>query len=745
MKRAWLASFVAFSAFCGGVGCGGSLVHPDTTLDRVVVYRNGVAYFERSAHVSDEQLTVRVRGSDVDDFLKSLSVVDARTRASIPVEYPSALSASSSSAVDMKIRLPGAGPHDVQLSYVVEAPAWKPTYRATLGDKGKLTLEGLAIVDNASEEDWKDIQLAVAASAALSFRFDLKTVRFMQRELFDPGPRVAPAPPPGGVPYGGETSKPKDSAAPGLEPLDTNATPAAKLAWARRLIPHIELVRDAISHMVSIARDERDVVKLLCENDKLSQVGVTLTSARDHVTTLEGAADRDDVAAATHEATVIQVLGQRADQLAAESRQCVGEEAAFVGETAVTTTIDPGLPGDDDAPVHRAPGSGGGGSTPPRDAAPPPRNTAPAPPPEQRKPAEAAAAVSTEPVGSGHFEASSTATIPSGASAMVSVFKQETAGDLVYFYDRESARGNDQYAFLALRFRNPTAEALEGGPFTVFGEGRLLGEGIADSIPGGGVAFVPYAMDRQIVVTRAEIERDEIARIVGASKGALSAEVTHVRGERLAIQNRLKEAATVYVRHTVAKGAVLGEAPKEREKLGSAELFRVEVPAGERVEVVIEEGIASAKSFDPTSREGAALVRAFLASKAADAATKQALTRLLDAASAVDDVEERIRAARAAEDAEQDRRAELGRQVATLRAGPPAGRALLSRLEKKLAETNDRLVALAVGLVALEEERLAARLARDAAFHLAAPPAAVAAVKGASAKGAAAGDRASAP
>ena len=51
MKRVLLAPLLLLC------GCGASIVQPDTTLDRVVVYRNGVAYFERSAHVTRDALT----------------------------------------------------------------------------------------------------------------------------------------------------------------------------------------------------------------------------------------------------------------------------------------------------------------------------------------------------------------------------------------------------------------------------------------------------------------------------------------------------------------------------------------------------------------------------------------------------------------------------------------------------------------------------------------------------------------
>src|ERR1041384_6000078 len=71
-------------------GCGPTttFVHSDTTLGRVVVYRNGIAYFERTASIDKDALELKVPADKVDDFLKSLTVVDARTGEPAPIAYP---------------------------------------------------------------------------------------------------------------------------------------------------------------------------------------------------------------------------------------------------------------------------------------------------------------------------------------------------------------------------------------------------------------------------------------------------------------------------------------------------------------------------------------------------------------------------------------------------------------------------------------------------------------------------------
>jgi hypothetical protein len=57
----------------------------DAALGRVVIYRNGVAYYERRASLVGDTLSLTVPADRVDDFQKSLTVADAKTRQPQPV------------------------------------------------------------------------------------------------------------------------------------------------------------------------------------------------------------------------------------------------------------------------------------------------------------------------------------------------------------------------------------------------------------------------------------------------------------------------------------------------------------------------------------------------------------------------------------------------------------------------------------------------------------------------------------
>src|SRR5262249_37178759 len=155
--------------------------------------------------------------------------------------------------------------------------------------------------------------------------------------------------------------------------------------------------------------------------------------------------------------------------------------------------------------------------------------------------------------------------------------------------DAESERGNARFAFRAVRFKNPTDSTLETGPVTVYGHERFIGEGLTEPVPPRAPAGVPFAPDRPIVVERHDGPADPIPRLMPRHRGILPAEAQPVRRQRPAIPNRLGQAATLFIRHTVNKGWTLLDKPAAFERIGDAHLFEIQLKPGETREVVIAE------------------------------------------------------------------------------------------------------------------------------------------------------------
>jgi hypothetical protein len=652
------------------MGCshGTTFVRSDTTLGRVVVYRNGVAYFERYAEIDDDKLRLSVPADKIDDFLKSLTVIDATTGKPAPITYPTSGSAfaeqmksqpqdpsgNPSGLVKMEIQLQGPRPHKLLLSYVTEAPSWKPSYRVVLGKDGKVKLEGWAIVDNTSGEDWKGVKLGVGSSSAMSFRFDLRSVRMVQRETLRSNDLFAQAPPMGGATYGDQPVLPGGKRV--LVELDdatlVNATPTDKVKPPTTGGP---VGKDAgLGRLAGALRSSRNqvVVEGYADNGDADKYKASLERAnRAREQLIRGGLDPSQVVAVGN-----------------------GEQAGRQGGVRIVEA----LVGDEGQFKNT-------GTTVPE------------------------APASSEPVGTSHFESQTPMTVPRLTSAMVSILSTDTQGEFVYFYDAESPRGNTTFPFRAVRLKNPTDSVLESGPLTVFSEGRFIGEGMSEPIPARAFAFVPFALDRQVVVERKEDAKDAIARILTVQRGVFSTEVKHTRKTTLTVTNRLQDKATVYVRHSVAAGYKLAKGPKSQERIGESYLFRVDLPPSAKVDVEIEEATPLFRSTDIRSNVGMEMVRVYLSSAAVDGRLKESVSKLLGLQKEMGNLEQRMTTTREQMAEYRQRMDELHAQIVTLKAVKSGG-PLMASLEKKMGEVSDRLSSATIDLVALQEKMMVARI-----------------------------------
>lgn len=76
----------------------------------------------------------------------------------------------------IKIGLEGTGPREVRLDYVVPAPVWKTAYRLVLNADGAARLQAWAVIENASGDDWSDVQVTLSSGAPVTL-----TQRLYQR------------------------------------------------------------------------------------------------------------------------------------------------------------------------------------------------------------------------------------------------------------------------------------------------------------------------------------------------------------------------------------------------------------------------------------------------------------------------------------------------------------------------------------------------------------------------------------
>ncbi len=687
-----LATFPLLVAL--GAGCAttqASYVHSDAALGRVVIYRNGVAYFERVAVVDDDVLRLRVPADKVDDFLKSLTITDATTGRPAGVSYPTDNPRALDGLIEMAIRLEGPRPHRLRLTYVTEAPAWKPSYRLSVAEGGKVHLEASAIVDNTSGEDWRSVKLGVGSSSAMSFRFDLRSIRLVERETLRANDLFAQAPPSGGATHLGEEGREKTV----LAELDDQEVDGKKGEAPRR---------EALASAARSAPKKRASKHA----GDAAAAAPTATSAPPDAAPGEpfragvGAPSRLDGLAARLRATdariVVEGFAERTD---------VDKAAASLDRAnrARDALLRAGVAPERVTAVGRGEQLGKRGGVRFVEA---PRGEQPVETPGIARPGDGPSA--GDPIGTSHFESETAMTVRRGSSAMVPILHTDTDGEVVYLYDAESPRGNQTFPFRSVRFKNPSGSQLETGPVSVFGDGRFVGEGMIEPVPGGAVAFVPFALDRQVLVERDTGESDRVSKIVTVQRGVFHTELQHKKKTSLVLVNRDASPRTVYVRHTVPRGYTLVAPRPAADKLGDAVLFKVELAGGARVPLTIEEETPVLRTTDLRTPEGMALIRAFVSDDAKAGPLAAEIGEIVKLHTEVAKVGEAIVTAREQMGELRQRMDELHAQVVTLRAVRSPNQGLLAGLEKKLAEVSDRLSKATLALVGLQERQMIARV-----------------------------------
>ncbi|HEX4455799.1 MAG TPA: OmpA family protein [Kofleriaceae bacterium] len=699
-----LAGFLLASALSACAPKHASFVQVDNVaLGRVVVYRNGVAFYERRATVEGGVLTITVPRERVDDFLKSLTVTDIATNQALPISIPRQ-EAGDGTNLEINLQLPTKARTEVSLTYVTESPAWKPTYRVAVGNKGKVMLEGWAIVDNTSGEDWKGVLVGVGSSSALSFKYDLWSVRDVQRDTLHDQEQFAVAPPTGVTPYGGtggkheqpvvaelddrEIRRPaghpgEEGQADGLTDIfgpdsveaktvttesagggrSTHVYANKKAPSPAKAPPPPPTIQPAADPQVAQGdRKMKELSRGLVKSDKLIVI--------------EGYADgsRDDAKGRANDRANI-VRNQLIDQGVAPARiQIVTHTEPGAAERVRLVTKD-----------------------------------APAAMKDATKVAQTGNDLDAPPVGESHFANPMPMTVEKGSSAMVSMVRGETDGEVVYLYDSESERGNDHFAFRAVRFRNPTDSTLETGPVTVYGDERFIGEGLTEPIPPKSSAVVPYALDRQIVIDKNENEEDKLSRLVTLERGVLTAEVQHIRHQKLTVTNRLPQIAKVYIRHTIQKGWSLVASPPRFERIGDAHLFEVDLKPGETRDVDISEATPMQRTLDLTSNITMDMMKLYVESAIGTPELKTQLDKMLAIHKKLMDLgAEQESLARRLEDYRQ-RMDELHDQIFTLTAVKTGGD-LMAHLKDKMKDISERVQKATIAKVDGEEKIMLARV-----------------------------------
>lgn len=491
----------------------GAVIQDPLALSRVELYRNGVGYFERIGKVEGNLLTLKVRKDQINDLLKSLTVIDKSSGKVLSVSLPldpqtwqniaqadftrgesglgkilqsmrgsqvvirykanetqaeaevagriamvqtgenqpqlgllqgetmhmvpqigmitaftlvdqdislqlhrnldAAMGEGMFQQVEVSVRLSEGQGHDLQVSYVVEAPKWKPTYRLVLDsrDSSQALLQSWAVVDNISGESWNNVQLNLTSGAPIAFRYNLHTPQMV-----------------------------------GRPDMTRNQTD-------RQVEVAIERASNSAKGMVGgvgYGSSARSAKAAAPSQMQLGDVNV------------EGYLDNP---------SAVFVLE---DESMASSASPSQADREFFNAVAQSTAA----------------------------------NTS-------------ALRVS----GLTQYQLQDKVTLPNGTASMVALVNQKVPGREFFLYQPGgSGRGYEHNPYRVVRFQNSTPFALEPGPLSVYTDGHFVGEGITDVVGAAAVSTIPFAVESGITIQYNNENEQGEHRLVKIVKGILYTE-----------------------------------------------------------------------------------------------------------------------------------------------------------------------------------------------------------------------------
>jgi hypothetical protein len=356
--------------------------------------------------------------------------------------------------VELTVRFDKDERHDLVVSYIAEMPTWKPAYRLVLGEPGQgALLQGWAVIDNTSGEDWRGVKLSLSSGAPISFRYDLHRPHFVTR------PSV-------GVKHGG-VNAPVAHAKSGM--LDSEIM----MAGGRR----------STKSSASYGRKRR-------QKESRSQ----------------RSGDEDEA------------------------------ESVFSGMDSFSL--------------------------------------------DQLAKAQGGSAAGEAVRGLVRYDIAGLVTVPDRSSTLVNLVNRKIEGEDLLLYRPEAGGAAQRHPYRAVRFKNDTGTLLQGGPVTVLARGTFVGSGVFDRLEDGAESFLPFSMEQGVSIRHEGKTSEAAVRLLAISDGKIRCETQSRRSQTFHIIRHAKDApSTLYLRIAKRPGWSLEKPPKGTREL--ADSWYVPTPIAE--------------------------------------------------------------------------------------------------------------------------------------------------------------------
>lgn len=175
-------------------------------------------------------------------------------------------------------------------------------------------------------------------------------------------------------------------------------------------------------------------------------------------------------------------------------------------------------------------------------------------------------------------------TIRKNESAMVPILQQSLPAEHVTLWSDQSNQ-----PLRALWLTNTSKLTFDSGSFSLFENGEFAGEGLLDPIHAGEKRLISYAVDQAVKVNHGGFATTRLLHHVAMHDGLLVETSTEIHESTYTVTNAGDETRMVIVEHTRWPGSELDSDPTPAETTPSAYRFRVQVEPHQSVDLHVGE------------------------------------------------------------------------------------------------------------------------------------------------------------
>ena len=452
----------------------------------------------------------------------------------------------------VQLRFSGNGPREIKAGYLQEMPVWKTSYRLVLDKAEKPYLQGWAIVENTTDEDWKDVRLSLISGRPISFIQDLYQPLYVPRPVVEPQVVGSPVPQAyqealtggfggfGGGGLGGGMGGFGSAGGllpPGVQsktghPLDNSLLvgPEHRVTMQLTAVPLREAIRRVLANsgqQFSINPGVPDVPITLKLNDVGSLAAVRLILRQTRVPGLTFSKDGD----------ILLVRINRDNAGTPPEVEAAPPEFTDTGVNGLKQSINDSL-----------------------------------------------VAGGTDRGALFSYDIRQLVTITRQQAVMVPIVSASVDGEEVSIYDPLS---HGEHVLNGFLLKNTTGLHLSGGPITVFRDGTYAGDAQISHLQPKEDRLLSYAVDLDVVTDYQAPRFSTETLTVSAKSGVLLVTRKQQEESVYKFRNKSDRSKTVIVQQPVQEGWTLKVPEKPAEQTSGEFRFRLTVPAGKNAELKV--------------------------------------------------------------------------------------------------------------------------------------------------------------